>query len=218
MNITEFNIQIGKFFTYPNEKESKLTSLYQSEFGHYTGEKLQKVWDSVRRYHNKQTAPIIGDILSCMEKAGVYESKRDNFVYYAHCLHCDTNFMAISMGCPVCSWRIKESRPAKTEIEIIKAKTYPEGIKLINRDCPGCKKFKEIKIPMGAKCDAWGTFDMALKAGKDCKNCPCKDCCNEIPRRGIETGGMTVKELSEAKRIKSDYFDNVNTKDVNPPM
>lgn len=222
MNAHDFILNIGEYYKYPKDPadQQRLKDVYLKEFEFYKGDKLQKVWESVRRHHKKSFAPVIGEILDCMDKVGIVESKdfKNRDKYYSRCDHCGTNFLIKSIGCPVCSWRIKESRPARTNITVVKCRELPTDLKLINPICMQCKDFKKSKIPFGAKCNAWGTFDNTLKAGKDCKNCPCYSCCNEVLcKRDLETGKIVQTILEKNKNNYGDE-DQLDVNGFIPPM
>ena len=218
MNLNEFRINIRENFS--TTEDDKTESIYQREFSHYSGEKLSKVWEAVRRYHKQKYAPNMAQILEYMEKAGISEQRQNKNVFYNLCQNCNTSFPVKTIACPVCSWRLKKKvdnfyLPAKTPIVVIKATEYPSDMKYINSYCPACSKFMSHTLPMGAKCEAWGTHDITLKTGKPCDTCPCRSCCND---KGTRAGGENVNDIIKNITKKNKYYDNVDNDGVIPVM
>lgn len=164
----------------------KLEDTLRREFENYSSDKLDKVWSAVRRHHKATWYPIIGQILECMDKAGVNEfvKNEDNGVFYNRCKTCGCNYSLKARVCPDCN-RPLNDEVYKNDVEIIKAYRYQSNHITCHENCPICPTFKGNRNIRGARCQGWGQDDFTRSKFK-CDDCPCKWCCEEEAKHDTE--------------------------------
>jgi len=184
------------------------------EFEYYSPDKLDKIWQAVRRHHKATWYPIIGQVLECMDKAGVNESTREGKkeIFYNRCLECGCSYSLKARNCPDCNRPIKEGY-VMNNVEIVKADVFSNSHITCNETCPICPTFKQNRNIRGSKCRGWSK-DEHEKIGLKCDTCKCRFCCEEKAERNHDhkTGEFMdwVGQVAKHDPYWIKYYDNMD--------
>ncbi len=218
MNITDFLLNFRQTYksgkTEEGEKDLNEETL-RREFDFYPPDKLEKVWQAVRRHHKATWYPIIGQVLDCMDKAGVNETSRQGKkeTYFNRCMNCGCNYSLKARNCPDCNRALPDGEFFINDVEIVKADTFLSNHVSCNEGCPICPTFKSNRNVRGAKCRGWNTED---REKYNCETCPCKFCCEMKGRHDEQhpTGELFkfCKTSSENDTYWIKYYNNMEIK------
>ncbi len=188
------------------------------EFEYYSEDKLDKIWQAVRRHHKATWYPIIGQVLECMDKAGVNESSKESSegVTYNRCNTCGCNYSLHSRLCPKCNKYLEQGNTFYNEVTIVKGFKFAPDHITCHETCSICPIFKGNFNARGAKCPAWNTHDDFQKSNKKCIDCPCKTCCNEKMERdeNWKLGTLMRNKASDDSNWDNYYKDKGIEKDT----
>lgn len=162
-----------------SEFPQKLKDNYRKEFEGYSATKLLKVKEAIENNHEFKQAPTLPNVFKYMRESRISRNSAVKRSWF-ECQYCGTTFPIKTAVCPSCAWK-KEHSMSDPVVKM--SNEYPEGLKRVNSNCILCTNFiGQNPVPIGATCEAWGTFNKELKANKDCINCACSACCNEKAR------------------------------------
>jgi hypothetical protein len=198
MTIGEFIMNIRDRYKQSKDPEEnqRAEDLYKKDFGFYSESKLEKVWYAVKRYHGTNFAPNYSNIVQCMDKAGIGESRdTGSNKFYQRCKTCGCKYAVNICVCPRCNKYLgfEDGSPKifKNEIDIVKCESLPGDVIFTREACPICPIFRGATgYPKGIKCDSFNT-DMSGKL-PECEGCNCRDCCEDM---GSKNESMTTGTL-----------------------
>lgn len=186
MTIYEFSDLIADRYIIPKDDEGKMSGLYQKDFGFYSASKLEKVWNSVKRYHRSNFAPNYSAIADCMEKAGLSESKEQSQSWYQRCKKCGAKYAMNVCCCPRCNKYLScdgETREIyMNEVDIVKCEILPNDVIKLRQPCPVCKLYRNSRLlPKGITCEHYQ--DDYRGTLPECDDCNCRSCCMDTGKR-----------------------------------
>lgn len=213
MNCSDLLLNIRETY---KDCDDRLEKNYRKEFEAYSSTKLEQVWSVIEENHNFAKAPELGNIFKYMNMLGVARTK-DGGTFYKRCtelvisrdqygdeekdadgeiimIECGCKYSTKSKFCPVCNQERSISNPLMNSYEVVKCNSLPKDLRVLNELCGTCKLYQKNSLVRGSKCSAWNSHDEYKKSNKNCKDCPCYDCCNEKPMNGIQNATMKINK------------------------
>jgi hypothetical protein len=221
MNSSEIIINIRENY---KDCDERLEKLYRKEFDSYSPTKLKEVWETIQENHSYAKAPELGNIFKYMFMVGIARTKETGLFYHRCTRlikkldrydnpekdvdddpiyeECNTKYSTKSKFCPVCNSnslfkdreKYKKDSPVFNTIEVTKCNKLPSDIRVLNEMCSVCIKYHKNEMIQGSKCNAWGTHDKYKQANKNCKDCDCYDCCQEIAMNGHQKATFNINK------------------------
>lgn len=127
-----------------------------------------------------QKAPNVAAIRKIARDSNIGEQKRGSkYLLFNRCRVCNTPYSFKGRGCPKCK--------KMTDIIVVKALEFPEGMIFTKPDCFCCESFD--KKPLGSVCEHWGRdIPLTPQDRKMCRDCTCSKCCSDEKKNNIDRG------------------------------
>lgn len=207
MTIDELLNNIEDRYQLPKDDNGNYSRLMHKDFGFYPPDKLEKVWNAIKRHHKSNFAPNYSSIVDCMDKAGLSESKPDgDSNFYQQCDKCKTKYSMGVACCPKCNKYLKVGTNYMNKVTIVKCHTMPADVIFTRQACPICPIYRASTVyPRGIKCDSFqGEMRGQLP---DCDKCKCKPCCLDLGSRNenMDSGtlmGVVKSCVKSARELK----------------